>query len=257
MSCGIPGPSPSVRSVSRTAVGLIRLFSGVGILAVLGYTYALGIVAGRTSLLNFFGFFTNSSSLLAALVLITAGTHLAIGSEAPSWLATARAAIGTALLVVGVGYNASGLVGTAPAWVSLLLHTIVPIAMLLDWALIGDRGPLAWRHLWRVLVYPAAWLMMIRWRWNAHEWVPYEFLRPTHGPLALMLALAVLLAGMLLAAGLFWALSRYRGLALSPATISSASSPTPSGSVVDVSLAALGSSSPSAVGSPRSSMPAF
>lgn len=255
MSCGIPGPSPSVRSVSRTAVGLIRLFSGVGILAVLGYTYALGIVAGRTSLLDFFGFFTNSTSLLMALVLIAVGSYMAIDAEPPKWLTAVRAAISASLIVVCVGYNAVSAVGTAPAWVSLLLHTIVPIAMLLDWALIGDRGPLAWRHLWLVLVYPAAWLMMIRWRWNAHEWVPYEFLRPTHGPLALMLALAVLLAGMLLAAGFFWALSRYSGLALSPATVSSG--PTPFGSVVEVSIPALSSSSPSAVGMPRSSIPAF
>lgn len=257
MSCGVPGPSPSVRSVSRTAVGLIRLLSGTGILAVLGYTYALGIAAGRTSLLNFFGFFTNSTSLLMALVLIVVGSYMAIGAEPPRWLTAARAAISASLIVVGVGYNAVSAVGTAPAWVSLLLHTILPIAVVLDWALVGDRHALDWRWVWLVLPYPAAWLMMIRWRWNTHEWLPYGFMDPAHGTLVLALGFTGVLAGLLLAAALVWWLSGYAGLAVSPATISSASSPTPSGSVVDVSLAALGSSSPSAVGSPRSSMPAF
>lgn len=240
-----------------TIVGLARLSLGIGILTVLGYTYALGMGAGRTSLLNFFGFFTNSTSLLTAVVLIAIGSRLAVGVHVPAWLTLARGALAASLIVVGIGYNAVSAVGTAPAWVSFLLHTLVPAAVLLDWALVGDRVPIPWRRVWLVLPYPAAWLGITHYRWIAHEWLPYGFLHPSHGRLMLGLALVGVLVGLMLAAALVWGLSRYSGLAVSPGLVSVGTAESASGVTrVSAGLAAASRvSAASGVAVPASAVP--
>ncbi len=155
-----------------------RLAGGIAVLTVLGYTYGMGALVGRASLMNFFGFFTNSTNLLAALIFIVAGATTVLGYPAKAGLADLRAIAATCLIVVGVGYNALPGVGTAPGWVSVLLHGIVPVAVTLDWVLVGDRRPVAWVKLWLVLPYPLLWLAMIQYRWATDQWVPYWYMHP-------------------------------------------------------------------------------
>jgi hypothetical protein len=49
------------------------------------------------------------------------------------------------MIVVGLFYNplVPG-TGSAPAWVSLILHTVLPVLLVLDWTLIDDRPSLPW-----------------------------------------------------------------------------------------------------------------
>ena len=221
---GIRGSADQVRGTAvddslraPQAIGWARLAGGTTILTVLGYTYGAGAMAGRASLMNFFGFFTNSTNLLAALIFIVAGVATILGYRSRAWLADLRAIAVTSLIVVGVGYNALPGVGTAPGWVSVLLHAVVPVAVTLDWLFVGDRRPVAWSQLWLVLPYPVLWLAMIQYRWATDQWVPYWYMHPSHGALSLSLRMGGVLAGLVVVAVIVWMVSRYRGFPLTVA----------------------------------------
>lgn len=221
---GILGSACQVRSTdvvdalrAPQLIGWARLTGGIAVLTVLGYTYGMGALEGRGSIMNFFGFFTNSTNLLSALIFIVAGATTVLGYPAKAGLADLRAIAATCLIVVGVGYNALPGVGTAPGWVSVLLHAVVPIAVTLDWVLVGDRRPVAWVKLWLVLPYPLLWLAMIQYRWATDQWVPYWYMHPSHGALSLSLRMGGVLAGLVAVAVIVWKVSRYRGFPLTVA----------------------------------------
>ncbi len=177
-------------------------------MAVLGRTLA----TGRESVLDYLGYFTNQTSLIAALVLIAQGGMVLAGRRMPAALVLARAVITACLLVVAVVYNT--LVpgtGSAPAWVSMILHLLFPLVVTLDWLLVGDRPSLPWRRLWLALPYPLLWLIVVLVRGVTDGWVPYGFLLPERGPGSLAVHVAGLLGALIAAAALVWAGSRLRG----------------------------------------------
>ena len=160
--------------------------------------------------MDYLGFFTNSTSLLASLIFIACGVVGIRGLRRPSWLDEQRAVAVSCVILVGVGYNVLPGVGTAPGWVSTLLHAVVPIVVTLDWVLVGDRPMLPLRRLWLVLPYPLLWLAMIQYRWATDQWVPYWYMHPSQGALSLSLRIGAVLAGLFVAAGAVWMASRYR-----------------------------------------------
>ncbi|SIN91230.1 Pr6Pr family membrane protein [Agromyces cerinus] len=191
------------------AVGLARIVGGVLCITVLGYAYGLRIEVGDGSPLDFFGYFTNQTSLFTSVVLIGSGALAVLGRRVPAWLSTVRGIATACLVVVAVVYNV--LVpgtGSAPPWVSAVLHIVFPLVVVLDWLLVGDRPPLPWRQLWLVLPYPIAWLGVVLVRGITDGWVPYGFLLPERGPLSLALHVVGLLGAMLAAGALVWAGSR-------------------------------------------------
>ncbi|GAA4785153.1 hypothetical protein GCM10023351_33600 [Microbacterium gilvum] len=182
---------------------------------MLGWAYGLRIAAGDASPIDFFGYFTNLTTLLAATLLLTTGALSLGGFTSPRALITARAVGVTCLLAVGAVYNV--LVpgtGSAPPWVSAALHVVVPLIVLADWVCVGDRPALPWRMLWVVLPHPVVWLAIVLARGVADGWVPYGFLLPSRGAASLALHVAGLLAALLAAGALVWALSRGRGVLL-------------------------------------------
>lgn len=200
------------RAVSTTAVGWWRISAGCGVAGVLLYAYALRVVAGNGGALDFFGYFTNITSLLTSLTFIAVGIATIRRDALGTCLCTARAVATTCLILVGVVYNV--LVpgtGSAPVWVSVVLHGIFPLAAALDWLVIGDREPQLWRHLWVVLPYPLTWLAVTLYRGVTDGWVPYGFLLPQRGTASILLHVTGLLC-LLVAAGIVvWAASRTRG----------------------------------------------
>ncbi|GAA1822410.1 hypothetical protein GCM10009750_00990 [Agromyces salentinus] len=178
-------------------------------IAILGYAYALRIAVGDTSAFDYFGYFTNQTSLLTSIVLLFAGVIGIAGRTAPRGLPGARAIATTCLLVVAVVYNV--LVpgtGSAPVWVSAFLHVVFPVAVALDWLLVGDRPALPWQRLWIVLPYPVLWVAVVLFRGVTDGWVPYGFLLLERGLISLAAHVAGLLAALLAAGALVWAASR-------------------------------------------------
>ena len=219
-------------SNAPVVVGLARVAEGVLCIAVLGYAYSLRIEVGDASPLDFFGYFTNQTSLLTSIVLIATGLFAVLGRHAPPWLSTVRGIATACLVVVAVVYNV--LVpgtGSAPPWVSAALHIVFPLVVVLDWLLVGDRPPLPWRRLWLVLPYPVVWVTVVLMRGATDGWVPYGFLLPERGVVSLAAHVAGLLGALLAAGALVWAGSR---LSIGP-----------------FALAAEGAREPTAVPTPR------
>lgn len=200
-----------MKSSARIAAGMARIVLGIAVITVLVHTYLLGISAGRTSLIDYFGYFTNLTSLLTSALLLVSGALALRGRRHPLWLSYGRGVAVTCMLLVAVIYNliVPG-TGSAPAWVSAVLHAVFPLLVALDWLLIRDRPVLAWRHLWVVTVYPLVWIVVVLIRGATDGWVPYGFLLPSHGPAVLAAHVAGLLAALLALGALVWLASRFR-----------------------------------------------
>lgn len=188
-----------------------RIAAGVGVIVVLSLTYVWGIPTDGASLIDYFGYFTNQTSLLTSSVLIATGSAVLAGREPPGWLVLARAVATSCMIIVGVIYNT--LVpgtGSAPPWVSAVLHVWFPALVVLDWIVARDRCALPWRQLWLVLPYPLVWLTVVLVRGATDGWVPYGFLLPEHGIVSLGLHVAGLLIALIAAGALVWTASRWR-----------------------------------------------
>jgi hypothetical protein len=196
---------------TTVVIGVGRVAAGVLVGAVLGYAYALRFAVGDGNPFNFFGYFTNQTSLFASGVLIALGALTIAGRRVPDWLSLLRGIATAYLLVVAVIYNV--LVpgtGSAPAWVSLMLHVIFPILVAFDWLLVGDRPRLRWRHLWLLLPYPVVWLVIVLIRGVTDGWVPYGFLLPERGLVSLLLHIVGLLVAIVAAGIGVWMTSGVR-----------------------------------------------
>ncbi len=205
------------------AVGLARIAAGVLCITVLGYAYGLRIEVGDGSPLDFFGYFTNQTSLMTSIALIATGLLAVFRRRIPEWLPTVRGIATACLIVVAVVYNV--LVpgtGSAPPWVSAVLHMVFPLVVVLDWLLVADRPALPWRRLWLVLLYPIVWLGVVLVRGATDGWVPYGFLLPERGLASLAVHIVGLLGAMLAAGALVWAGSR---LSLGPLALAADRAP--------------------------------
>lgn len=181
----------------------------VAVVAVLGWTFARSASRGSANPFDFFGYFTNQTAVWSALVLGVTGILLLRNRAVPTWLALARGGAVACLIVVGVVYN--GFVpgtGSAPPWVSAVLHAGLPLYAVLDWVPVRDRPRLPWRSVWLVLPYPLVWLVVVLLRGQNDGWVPYGFLLPSRGLGPLVLTSLGLLAMLRASATAVWALSR-------------------------------------------------
>lgn len=206
--------------VRAGVVEMVRIVAGVLCIAVLGYAFGLRNEAGDGNPVDFFGYFTNQTSLFTSGVLIATGLLAFIGRRVPEWLSMVRAIATACLIVVAVVYNV--LVpgtGSAPPWVSTALHIVFPIVVVLDWMLVGDRPPLPWRRLWLVFPYPIVWIAVVLARGATDGWVPYGFLLPERGIASLAVHVAGLLGALLVAGTLVWAGSRSSVIQLSPVAV--------------------------------------
>jgi hypothetical protein len=64
-------------------------------------------------------------------------------------------------------------------WVNVVVHYIMPVAVVLDWFLDPPRSSLTPRQLGYWLIYPLAFLVYTLMRGAAVGWYPYPFLNPS------------------------------------------------------------------------------
>lgn len=193
----------------RLVIGALRTLVGASTISVLLYTYGLNVAGGEANPFDYFGYFTNQTNLLAGVVFIVTGVLTIARREPPRWLTLLRGMATAYLIVVAVIYNV--LVpgtGSAPPWVSAVLHIVIPIVAVLDWVLVNDRRPLLWRRLWILLPYPCIWLLVVLARGATDGWVPYGFLLPDNGPTSLSLHILGLIGAVMTAGFLVWWASR-------------------------------------------------
>lgn len=163
----------------RTTVAVLRLATAGLIVAAVVAQWALAQQAPTYRPANFFGYFTIQSNLIGAVALVVGAVALLRRSAPATWQVVLRGAATAFLATTGVVYNTllvdAALDGsfTLP-WSNDVLHRVVPVLVVLDWLVVGDRRPITWRALPVFLAYPLVWLAVVLARGD--DFVPYPFL---------------------------------------------------------------------------------
>ncbi len=157
--------------------------------AVVGWSglvaqYVLLLSEGTRSVVGstvvFFSYFTILTNVVVALALTAPA--LFPDSRLGRWTATegVRAAVAMYIAVVGVIYhtlldatwNPQGLL----FYVNQILHTVMPIAFVLDWLLFVPKGRLRWIDPVKWLAYPLAYGVFTVIHGQIIGWYPYWFI---------------------------------------------------------------------------------
>jgi hypothetical protein len=212
--------------MSRLSILLIgRLFFGLLTLTAIGVQ--LGIhVQHHFAVINFFSYFTNLSNIFAALVFLLGALALLQRREWTLPVANdlVRGAAAAAMAIVGIVYGIllrNEDLGTLLPWVNLVVHYIMPLAVVADWLYAPPTSRLTLRQTGYWLIYPLLFLVYTLVRGPIVNWYPYPFLNPAkaggYGGLTLY-AIAIFVA-FLIVGWLLVALGNVqkRGSALQPA----------------------------------------
>lgn len=129
-------------------------------------------------LFNFFSFFTIESNILTAILLFT----LALGNRknAKGKYDFIRGAMTLYMTMTGIIYILllSGTPSIMVPWVNLVLHYIMPFAMLLLWVLVPPYHPIPYKKALYWLIFPIAFLLYSLIRGPYVNWYPYDFINP-------------------------------------------------------------------------------
>jgi hypothetical protein len=169
-----------MRGAARGWRILFAIVGWVGLLA----QYALSLDAGTRSVFGstvvFFSYFTVLTNVLVALALTAPA--LFPDSRIGRWTASegVRAAVAMYIAVVGLIYhtllaatwNPQGLL----VYVNQVLHTVMPIAFVLDWLLFVPKGRLRWIDPVKWLAYPLLYGLWTVIHGQLVGWYPYWFI---------------------------------------------------------------------------------
>jgi hypothetical protein len=201
-----------LNAAGRGALGALILFAigwQLGIAIRLGFPVA-----------GFLGYFTNLCNLFAAFVLLVAAFQGLRGQVSPTVDLLRHCAV-IYMAVVGIVFVTllrDTDLGALLPWINVLLHYVVPVALVADWMLDPPARPLARRDLGTAIVFPLLFLIYTMIRGPIVGWYPYPFLDPaTAGGYLAVGAYAA--AIIVLFAGIGWVLTlRQRRLPSSRAT---------------------------------------
>lgn len=130
---------------------------------------------------NFFGYFTNISNIVASVILIISGAML-MGNRKPTPQGDAlRGAAVLYMAITGVVYNTLLVgqeLGLLLPWVNVLLHIIMPIAVIADWLYQPPLSKITSKQALWWLAFPLTYLVYTLIRGAIVGWYPYPFLNP-------------------------------------------------------------------------------
>lgn len=156
---------------------------------------------------NFFSYFTIQSNLIAATVLLVAGAGVLGGRRTSERIDLWRGAATLYIATTGVVYSLL-LAADEPSllrWTNLVLHYAMPIALVVDWAVVRTAAPIAFRRALVWIAYPAAFIAYTLVRGAVVDWYPYPFIDVAdRGYPAVLLTTLMLGIAML---GLIWLLA--------------------------------------------------
>ena len=172
-----------IQRMHGAARGWRILFAVVGWAGLIAQ-YVLSLEAGTRSVFGstviFFSYFTVLTNVLVALAFTAPA--LIPDSRLGRWTASegVRAAIAMYIAVVGLIYhllldatwNPQGLL----FYVNQVLHTVMPIAFVLDWLLFVPKGRLRWIDPVKWLAYPLLYGLWTVIHGQLIGWYPYWFI---------------------------------------------------------------------------------
>jgi len=131
---------------------------------------------------NFFSFFTIESNMIAVIALLASALYVAAGKHAK--VDALRAAATVYIVTVGLGFSIllAGIEGvefTAVPWDNIVLHYLMPIALLVDFLIDPPKRKLPFKRALVWLLFPIAYLVYSLIRGAITGWYPYPFLNPS------------------------------------------------------------------------------
>lgn len=192
---------------TRVARSMRILFGLLGVSAIITEIVTL-LAWGEFSPANFFSFFTILSNIFAACMLITYGIFHKQYDTSTTWQAI-RGAVTLYMLMTGVIFalllaNLPNARLTAVPWDNIVLHYLMPIIVLLDWAIFPPKVFLKRSVLLAWIAFPIAYVGYSLLRGPIVNWYPYPFLNPevsSYTQVALIvgiLSVGVIVAGFVL-----------------------------------------------------------
>lgn len=172
---------------NRGVPALSRVLLGLVALTAIAVQFSIQIRDGF-GVVNFFSYFTNLANLFAAIVFVVSARGVFPDPQGRSlkdqaWLDQVRAVSAVNMTLVGVVFavllrNVD--LGSLLPWVNVVLHYIMPCAVVLDWLLRPPAMKLGIRHGLLCLVFPAFYLVYVLVRGHVAGWYPYPFLNPAN-----------------------------------------------------------------------------
>jgi hypothetical protein len=167
---------------------------------------------------DFFSFFTNLSNLFAVVVFVVGGVRTLRRRPGSRAWDVVRLISVVNMVFVGLVFNLllTDVAGGVLPWVNVVVHMVMPAAVLVDWLVLPAGRRLPWSAAAIGLVVPVLYSVYSLVRGAVTGFYPYPFYDPEalggYGPVAvylvvLLVALAVLsvaLVGLARLAGRFW-----------------------------------------------------
>ncbi|MBA3507214.1 MAG: Pr6Pr family membrane protein [Betaproteobacteria bacterium] len=167
---------------NRSLLTLLRLL--LGLIALIAIFSQLVIqIHNGFSILNFFSYFTNLSNLFAAAVLLYVASRVFFRRDTSDLSDQVRYISVVNMAVVGVVFTVllRGVdLGSLLPWINVLLHYVMPCAVVLDWLLQPPRVKLGIKQILMCQVFPALYLVYVLCRGHNIGWYPYPFLNPAN-----------------------------------------------------------------------------
>lgn len=193
-------------------LALYRVLFGLLVIIAIVAQLIHGLQRPDFSIVNFFSFFTIQSNILAAGIFLVVGVAMLMGArKGAPWLGSLRGAATLYMLMTGIIYALllSGLDAslqlTLP-WVNIVLHHIMPAAVLVDWLIATPRQKISYKSALLWLLFPIAYAVYSLVRGLFVEWYPYPFLDPLVGGYGQIVVMSIIIAAS--AAALTWLLVR-------------------------------------------------
>lgn len=133
------------------------------------------------NVINYFSYFTNLSNVLAGFVLIISALYLLRSRKKSVTDDLIRGGVTLYMAVTGVVYVTLLInedLGLLMPWVNMVLHIIMPIAIIADWLYQPPRTKLVPKQIAYWLAFPFVFLVYTLIRGAFIGWYPYPFLNP-------------------------------------------------------------------------------
>jgi hypothetical protein len=183
--------------------GYKLVFGLLGFSAIITEMVAL-IERGVFNAGNFFSYFTIESNILAVVAFLAGALAIYAGRKSV-WLDYFRGAVTFFMVVTGIVFSLllSGLEGvqlTAVPWDNIVLHYIIPIAIVIDWLMDRPARRFSFRQALAWMIFPILYLVYSLARGAIVNWYPYPFLNPANGGYnqVLLTSLIIAVGGLLL-----------------------------------------------------------
>lgn len=154
----------------------------LGILAWAGVITQFSITLTKNyGIVDFFSYFTNLSNMFAGTVFIISAIRLMRGVEASRSDVIIRGASVVYMAFVGVVFNTllrDADLGELMPWVNLVHHTVMPVAVLLDWILMPPKHRISLATAFAWLAFPVAYVAYSLIRGAVVGFYAYPFFNP-------------------------------------------------------------------------------